>query len=205
MYYKLHGMKVPVEPFSLSLRWFSARTSVMLWVWLRKALVPPQRLPHQLSSQLICAYHLLLHGGGMEDVPRSCKNQMGRCTEVQVPVSFPSLVSLNPLMAMSQYSSISSPTLAQLRGCWKGVATEWTQAETGVIQKSFWGETTACQEGTSTFSEAKENFTCSCSFSLTLPLIPISVGARMRRGGKVLWLQSGWHGKDKKRGLQKAR
>lgn len=35
-----------------------------------------------------------------------------------------------------------------------------------------------------TFSEAKEKFRCSCTFSLTLPLIPISVGARMRRGGK---------------------
>lgn len=48
-----------------------------------------------------------------------------------------------------------------------------------------------------TFSEAKEKFRCSCTFSLTLPLIPISVGARMRRGENVLCLESGWHGKDK--------
>lgn len=31
---------------------------------------------------------------------------MERCTEVQVPVSFPSLVFLNPLMVTSQYSHI---------------------------------------------------------------------------------------------------
>lgn len=48
-----------------------------------------------------------------------------------------------------------------------------------------------------TFSEAKESFRCNCTFSLTLPLIPISVGARMRRRENVLWLESERHGKDK--------
>lgn len=55
-----------------------------------------------------------------------------------------------------------------------------------------------------TFSEAKENFRCNCTFSLTLPLIPISAGARMRRGEKVLageWMAA----KIKQRGLEKAR
>lgn len=55
------------------------------------------------------------------------------------------------------------------------------------------------KKGAGTFSEAKETSTCNCTFSFTLPLppIPISAGARMRRGGKVTWLDSGWHGKEK--------
>lgn len=60
--------------------------------------------PTQLSADL-CSWR------SREDLPRACKNQMERCTELQVPVSFPSLVFLTPLIAMSRYSQ-SSPISA---------------------------------------------------------------------------------------------
>lgn len=44
----------------------------------------------------------------------ACKNQMKRCTELQVPVSFLSLVFLKPLMATSQYRILPYFTLVEV-------------------------------------------------------------------------------------------
>lgn len=102
----------------------------------------------------------------------------------------------------SQWSYIF-PTPALVRGCCKGTARH--RAKGGPEKLLRWNCRLSRRELEGTFSQAKETSRCSCTFSLALPLplIPISAGARMGRGGKVMWLDSGWHGKDKSRRASK--